>query len=103
MLLKTLPPPDSFLKRENLFRLYRNCRAPRALSKPALLTSTARSDLLSAGWLQPGTVLIPRRKKFADLAVTLLPDGRLDVQGVVYGRPNEAFKKRAQNYEPSGE
>lgn len=29
MLLKTLPPPDSLLKPENLFRLYRKCRGPR--------------------------------------------------------------------------
>lgn len=50
------------------------------------------SDLISAGRLQPGTALYPRRKKFAALEATLLPDGRLDYGGAVFSSPTEAAK-----------
>jgi hypothetical protein len=50
------------------------------------------SDLLSAGYLQPGLPLFPRRKKLAGSVATLLPDGRLDVGGTVYASPSEAAK-----------
>jgi hypothetical protein len=50
------------------------------------------SDLLSAGCIQAGALLTPRRKKFAHSIVTLLPDGRLDVNGVVFSSPSEAAK-----------
>ena len=36
--------------------------------------------------------LFPRGKKFASLAATLLPDGRIDVHGTVYSSPSEAAK-----------
>jgi hypothetical protein len=48
------------------------------------------SDLISAGWLQPGTVLYPRQKKFADTTATLLSDGSLDVGGKIYSSPSDA-------------
>jgi hypothetical protein len=48
------------------------------------------ADLISAGWLQPGTSLAPRRKKFADLSLTLLSDGRVDLDGSLYTTPSEA-------------
>lgn len=50
------------------------------------------SDLLSAGSIQAGISLFPRRKKFAESVATLLPDGRLDVQGSIYSSPSEAAK-----------
>jgi hypothetical protein len=50
------------------------------------------SDLLSAGYLQPGITLVPRRKDLARFAATLLPDGRLDVNGVLYATPSDAAK-----------
>lgn len=50
------------------------------------------SDLLSAGFLQAGIPLIPRRKKFVESVVTLLPDGRLDLSGTIYSSPSEAAK-----------
>ena len=50
------------------------------------------SDLLSAAWLKAGTQLFARRKKFAESVATLLPDGRLDIQGIVYLSPSEAAK-----------
>jgi hypothetical protein len=50
------------------------------------------SDLISAGALVPGTLLYPRRKNLADRVATVLPDGRLDIQGTVYASPSEASK-----------
>jgi hypothetical protein len=50
------------------------------------------SDLISTGWLEPGRPLFARRQKFADVFATLLPDGRLDIGGVVYATPSEAAK-----------
>jgi hypothetical protein len=49
-------------------------------------------DLISAGRLEPGTVLVPRRRKFAHVEATLLTDGRLDVAGGVHLTPSEAAK-----------
>ncbi|MCI0741942.1 MAG: DUF1524 domain-containing protein [Gemmataceae bacterium] len=48
------------------------------------------SDLLSAGRLSAGMSLFARRKKFAEWTATLLPDGRLDIRGVVYPGPSKA-------------
>jgi len=48
------------------------------------------SDLISAGWLQPGTVLYPRQKKYGDTTATLLSDGSLDVGGKIYASPSDA-------------
>jgi hypothetical protein len=47
-------------------------------------------DLISAGWLEPGTVLVPRRRTLMQVEATLLPDGRIDVAGGVYVSPSEA-------------
>jgi hypothetical protein len=47
-------------------------------------------DLISAGWLQPGTVLYPRQKKFSETLATLLSDGSLDVGGKIYSSPSDA-------------
>jgi len=50
------------------------------------------SDLLSAGCVQAGMSLFRRGKKHVASVATLLPDGRLDVQGTVYSSPSEAAK-----------
>ena len=50
------------------------------------------SDLLSADCIQAGALLTPRRKTFAHSIATLLPDGRLDVNGAVFASPSEAAK-----------
>ena len=50
------------------------------------------SDLLSSGCIQAGLTLFPRGKKFANSISTLLPDGRLDLQGTIYSSPSEAAK-----------
>jgi hypothetical protein len=47
---------------------------------------------MSAGFIEPGASVVPRRKKFSHTTGTLLSDGRLDVAGVVYSTPSEAAK-----------
>lgn len=49
-------------------------------------------DLLNAGFLDQGAVLVPRRKKFEDIEATVLVDGRIDIGGAVHGSPSEAAK-----------
>jgi hypothetical protein len=47
-------------------------------------------ELLNAGVLVPGTSLFPRQKQHADVAVTLLADGTIDVDGKVFEEPSAA-------------
>jgi hypothetical protein len=56
------------------------------------------SDLLSAGCLQAGMTLVPRRKKYASSIATLLSDGRLDINGTVYSSPTEAARTITGNH-----
>ncbi len=48
------------------------------------------ADLISAGLLQPGMSLFPRRKKFAARVATLLTDGQVEVDGIAFKRPTDA-------------
>ena len=48
------------------------------------------SDLLNAGLLHPGMQLVPKQKKFSHLVATLLPDGRVEVDGIAYADAREA-------------
>ncbi len=61
-----------------------------AREKPGPRHKVDLSDLINAGWLQPGTPLFPRPKKFADRGATLLPDGRIDVDGNTFSKPSRA-------------
>jgi hypothetical protein len=56
-------------------------------------------DLISAGWIQPGCSLHPRRRKYAGVAATLLPDGRIDVAGSVYATPSTAASAMVGKHE----
>jgi len=47
---------------------------------------------MSAGLLEAGTVLHPRRKKFRGRQGILLGDGRVEVDGVAYGSPSDAAR-----------
>jgi len=49
-------------------------------------------DLLSAEFLDHGTVLTPRRKKFQHVEATVLVDGRIDIGGAIHGSPSEAAR-----------
>jgi hypothetical protein len=57
--------------------------APRRFSKKM-------PDLIAAGLLQPGESLYPVRKSLADTKATLLPDGRIELNGQTYGSPSSA-------------
>jgi hypothetical protein len=48
------------------------------------------ADLINAGLLQPGMSLFPRQQKYADRVITLLPDGRVDVDGTAFSTPSRA-------------
>lgn len=48
--------------------------------------------LLAAGLLEPGTRLVPRPGQWAATEAVILPDGRLDVAGVVFDSPSRAGK-----------
>ena len=48
------------------------------------------SDLINDGKLSPGMSLFPRQKKFSNEVATLLPDGRIDVDGASFATPSRA-------------
>ena len=58
----------------------------KALIRPKI----SLADLIVAGELQPGIRLFPRQKPHRHAVVTLLADGRLDVEGKIYSGPREA-------------
>jgi hypothetical protein len=47
-------------------------------------------DLIGAGLIAPGATLFAKRKKYSHRTATVLQDGQLDVDGVVYGSPSAA-------------
>lgn len=59
-------------------------RAPMRRRRPKL------ADLIAANALQPGTVLIPRRKQFSGRTGTVLPDGRVEVENQIFDSPSLA-------------
>jgi hypothetical protein len=58
--------------------------------KPRLRKKVRVSDLINAGVLTPGMILFPARKKYSSKVGTLLPDGRIEVDGVAYSSPTDA-------------
>jgi hypothetical protein len=48
------------------------------------------SDLMGAGLLNAGDLLYPRQAEHQHRVVTVLPDGRLEVEGHVFGTPSGA-------------
>lgn len=48
------------------------------------------ADLIGAGLLEVGTTLYARRRKHSHRTATVLPDGRIDVDGVAYTTPTGA-------------
>lgn len=52
----------------------------------------ALADLLAAGLLEPGAVLYAKRRALAGRTATVLPDGRLDVDGQAFTTPSGAAK-----------
>jgi hypothetical protein len=50
------------------------------------------ADLISAGLLEPGSVVYARQKAHSDRTATVLPDGRLDVDGEIFGTPSGAAR-----------
>ena len=65
-------------------------RSDFAREKPPVRHKVRMDDLINAGMLEPGMPLFPRRKQHLDRVATLLPDGRIDVDGTVFARPSSA-------------
>ena len=63
--------------------------------KPRLRKKVTLSDLINGGALTPGMPLFPKRKKFSDRIITLLSDGRVEVDGVAFENPSPAATKIA--------
>lgn len=58
--------------------------------RPRLRKKVHLSDLIAGGVLTPGMTLFPARKKFSDRVATLLPDGRIEIGGIIYDKPTDA-------------
>jgi hypothetical protein len=50
------------------------------------------ADLIAAGLLEPGTTVYPKRKADAGRTATILPDGRVDVDGEIFDTPTGAAR-----------
>jgi hypothetical protein len=50
------------------------------------------ADLIAAGLLEPGTTVYAKRQAFAGRTATILPDGRVDVDGEIYDTPSGAAR-----------
>jgi hypothetical protein len=48
------------------------------------------AELIDQGLLSPGATLYARRKRVADRTATVLPDGRIDVDGITFDAPSPA-------------
>jgi hypothetical protein len=58
--------------------------------EPRIRKKVHLSDLIGGGALEPGIPLFPRRKSSNGRVATLLPDGRIEVDGKAFGSPSEA-------------
>ena len=67
-------------------------RSGSAYEKPVAHHRVDLYDLISAGRIEAGCSLVPRRPKFSGAVATLLPDGRLDIAGTVHTSPSHAAK-----------
>jgi len=56
---------------------------------PRLRKKVHLSDLIAGSVLTPGMTLFAARKKFSDRVATLLPDGRIEIGGIVYDKPTD--------------
>lgn len=50
------------------------------------------ADLIGAGLLEPGTTVHAKRKAHAGRTATILPDGRVDVDGQIFDTPSGAAR-----------
>jgi hypothetical protein len=65
-------------------------RSPYIAAKPRRRKKIQVSDLIGAGALEPGITLFPRSKRFGERVATLLPDGRIEVNGKSFTSPSDA-------------
>jgi hypothetical protein len=73
-----------------IWRVPLNHKSAFSHDRPRLRKHVDLADLINAGALTAGMTLFPRRQKFSDRAVTLLPDGRIEVDDVPFTSPSQA-------------
>jgi len=59
-------------------------------ARPRLRKKIDLLDLITGGALEPGMALFPRRQKYSHRVATLLPDGRVQVDGMAFSSPSDA-------------
>jgi hypothetical protein len=59
-------------------------------ARPRLRKKIDLLDLITGGALEPGMALFPRRQKYSHRVATLLPDGRVEVDGMAFSSPSDA-------------
>jgi hypothetical protein len=57
------------------------------------------ADLIAAGLLEPGATVYARRRAHGDRTATILPDGRLDVDGQQFDTPSGAARSISGHHE----
>jgi hypothetical protein len=67
-----------------------NHRSSVASVRPRVRKLIDLSDLINGGALQPGMSLFPKRKKHSHKVATLLQDGQVEVDGVVFSSASDA-------------
>jgi Protein of unknown function (DUF1524)/Restriction Enzyme Adenine Methylase Associated len=67
-----------------------NHRSGFAPDRPKFRKKVDLADLITGGALEPGMSLFPRRKKYSHKVATLLPDGKVEVDGAAFLSATEA-------------
>jgi len=58
--------------------------------KPRARKQVDLSDLITGGVIDNGASLFPRRAKYSHRSATVLPDGKVEVEGIAFSGPSEA-------------
>jgi hypothetical protein len=67
-----------------------NHRSGFAADRPKFSKKVDLLDLITGGALEAGMSLFPRRKKYSHKVATLLPDGKVEVDGTAFSTATEA-------------
>jgi len=74
----------------NIWKVPPNHRSGFSPARPRRRRRIQLADLINGGALEAGMTLYPRGKKFVDRSVTLLADGKIEVDGEAFASPSDA-------------